>query len=62
MEEQGVLCHRLCNAPNGKWKKIILNCLIYLRKCICEMFGYDNCMIIENEIFIQMYILYCTLL
>ena len=26
------------------------------------MFAYDNCMIIENELFIQMYVLYYILL
>ena len=28
----------------------------------CEMFAYKNCMRIENELFVKMYIVYCIFL
>ena len=43
-------------------KKSILNCFKLFEGIYCKMFAYENCMTIESELFIQMYILYCTLL
>ena len=43
-------------------KKGILNCFKLFEEFNCKMFAYENCMTSESELFIQMYILYCTLL
>ena len=43
-------------------KKSILNCFNLFEEIDCEMFANENCMSIENEPFIQVYILYCMFL
>ena len=42
--------------------KSILNLFNSFEKSDCEMFAYKNCMIIENKLFIQAYIMYYILL
>ena len=37
----------------------MLICFNLFEAIDCEMFAYENCMSIENELFIQIYILYC---
>ena len=43
-------------------KKSILNCFKLFKGIDYKMFAYENYKTIESELFIQMYILYCTLL
>ena len=43
-------------------KKSILNCFELFEGIDYKMLVYEKCMTIESELFIQIYILYCTLL